>query len=158
MTIYTTELTDREIDELLTDGTGTGMLAFAGDNPYVIPMGNTYRRGDVLIGLITKPYGRKMHCLEQNPKVCYTFCRTRAQTNLKKPCTTVVIEGMLEKVTDRDYYGMGPERPEVHGKFGLVLHKLVSSKVSGRRCTQKPCELITARAKERVAKKAAVAK
>ena len=105
MTIYTAELTEREIDELLIEGTGTGMLAFAGDDPYVIPMGNTYRRGDVLIGLITKPYGRKMQCLEQNPKICYTFCRTRAQTNLKKPCTTVVMEGVLEKVTDRDYYG-----------------------------------------------------
>jgi hypothetical protein len=133
-------------------------MGFGGDDPYVIPMGYTYKRGDILIGLITKPYGRKMYCLEKNQKIRYTVCRTRAQTNLKKPCTTVVIEGVLEKVTDRDHYGLGPERPEVHGKFGLVLHKLVADKVSGRRCTQKPCELIAARAKERVAKKAEAAK
>jgi hypothetical protein len=70
----------------------------------------------------------------------------------------VVIEGTLEKETDRGYYGLGPERPEVHGKFGMALHKVVPDKVSGRRCAQKPCELLTARAKEKAAKKAATGK
>ena len=158
MTTYTADLTEREIDEFLAEADGTSMMGFGGDDPYVIPMGYTYKRGDILIGLITKPYGRKMHCFEKNQKICYTVCRTRVQTNLKQPCTTVVIEGVLEKVTDRDYYGLGPERPEVHGKFGLVLNKLVPHKVSGRRCTQKPCELIAARAKKRAAKKAEAAK
>jgi len=158
MTTYTADMTEREIGEFLVEAEGTGMLGFGGENPYVIPMGCLYRRGDVLIGLVTKPYGRKMECLEKNPKVCYTFCRTRAQTNLKKPCTTVVIEGVLDKVTDREYYGLGPARPEVYEKMGLVLNRLVPNKVSGRRCTQNPCELIAARAKERAAKKAAAAK
>lgn len=157
MTTYTADMTEREIGEFLTETEGTGMLGFGGENPYVIPMGCIYRRGDVLMGLITKPYGRKMECLEKNPKVCYTFCRTRAQTNLKKPCTTVVIEGVLEKVTDRAYYGLGPARPEVYEKMGLVLNRLVAHKISGRRCTQKPCELIAARAKARATKKAEAA-
>jgi hypothetical protein len=158
MAEYTVELTKSEIDEFIAEANGTAMMGFGGDDPYVIPMGYTYKRGDMLIGLITKPYGRKMQCLEQNPKICYTVCRTRAQTNLKQPCTTVVIEGTLEKVTDRGYYGLGPERPEVHGKFGMALHKVVPDKVSGRRCAQKPCELLTARAKEKAAKKAATGK
>ncbi len=158
MAEYTAELTESEIDEFLEEGSGTGMMGFAGDEPYVIPMGCIYRRGDVLIGLITKPYGRKMECLEKNQKVCYTFCRTRAQTNLKQPCTTVVIEGILEKVTDRDYYGLGPANLKVYEEMGLVLNRLVPNKVSGRRCTQKPCELIAARAKARAAKKAEAAK
>ena len=158
MTMYTADLTRKEIDGFLAEANGTSMMAFGGEEPYVIPMGYTYKRGDMLIGLITKPYGRKMHCLDENPKICYTVCRTRAMTNLKKPCTTVVIEGTLEKVTDRNYYGLGPERPEVHGKFGLRLHKVVPNKVSGRRCTQKPCELIAARQKQREAKKAEATK
>lgn len=158
MADYTQDLTNKEIDEFLEERGGTGMLGFAGDDPYVIPMGCIYKRGTVLIGLISKPYGRKMRCFEENPKVCYTVCRTRAQTNLKKLCTTVVIEGVLEKVTDRDYYDLGPARPEVYEKFGLILHTLKPTKVSGRRCTQTPCELIVARQKAEAAQKAKAAK
>ena len=158
MAEYTAELTESEIDEFLEEGSGTGMMGFASDEPYVIPMGCIYKRGDVLIGLITKPYGRKMQCLEKNPKICYTVCRTRAQTNLKQPCTTVVMEGVLEKISDRDYYGLGTARPEVYEEMGLVLNRLVPNKVSGRRCTRKPCELIVARQKAREAKKAEAAR
>ena len=158
MTVYTADMTEREIDEFLEEKSGTGMLGFGGDDPYVIPMGYNYKRGTVLMGLITKHYGRKMNSLEKNPRVCYTVRRTRAQTNLKQPCTTVVIEGILEKVTDRDYYGLGPANLKVYEEMGLVLNRVVPHKVSGRRCTRKPCELIAARAKERAAKKAEAAK
>jgi len=65
---------------------------------------------------------------------------------------------LLEKVTDRDYYGLGPPRAEVYQEMGLVLNRLVPNKVSGRRCTRKPCELIVARQKAREAKKAEAAK
>jgi nitroimidazol reductase NimA-like FMN-containing flavoprotein (pyridoxamine 5'-phosphate oxidase superfamily) len=138
---YAEGLHRSEITAFLEEN-NTGFLAFAGDEPYVIPMGYTYRRETVLLGLITKPRGRKMVLLEESPKICYTICRTRAQTNLKHPCTTVILEGELNPVTDRAYYGLSDLSEKVQQEFGLVLYRIVPTTVSGRRCTRKPCELM----------------
>jgi len=54
------ELTDAEKEAFLTDNYW-GVLSFAGDDPYGIPVGYMYRKGDVLMGL--SPTGRKWSTL-----------------------------------------------------------------------------------------------
>ncbi len=134
-------LRDAETRKFL-ETNNTGFLAFGGTEPYVIPMGYAYRKETVLLGLITKPDGRKMSCLKQSSRVCFTICRTRTQTDLKHPCTTIVIEGDLETVTDRDYYGLGDLKEAVMQEMGLVLYRLNPVTISGRKCIRKPCEMM----------------
>ena len=129
------ELTDAERDQFLKDNI-YGMLCFGGDKPYAIPIGYFYRKGDLLLGL-TKP-GRKVDCFQNSPRVCFTVCRPKWQTpDLKGTCTTVVVEGELEEVTDRSYYNL-PPAPE---GVGAIFFRIKVDKLSTRECTATPCEL-----------------
>ena len=130
----TNNLTKNEIDKFLKNNQH-GILAMAGDKPYALPMGYMYKRRTILMGLVTT--GRKMKYIKKNNNICFTICMPRWLTpKLKTPCTTAVVEGSLEKVTNRSYYGLKIKVPAK-----LQLYKIKVTKMGARKCNRKPCEL-----------------
>jgi len=128
------KLTEKQLDAFLRENRH-GILSFQGKTPYALPMGYMYKRKSLLLGMF--PRGRKMKYLKENSTVCYTICKPRWQTEgLKVPCTSVVIEGVLEEVTNRSYYGLKGTIPE-----GLKLYKIKAKQTGTWRCNRKPCEL-----------------
>jgi len=104
------QLTDAEKEAFLKDN-WWGILSFAGDEPYALPMGYRYVKGDVLLGLA--PPGRKMEYVNKSRNVCFVVCQPTALSSDSKeahPFTTVIIEGELEDITetDRASYGLPP--------------------------------------------------
>ena len=111
-------LTSREIDTFLKNNQH-GILSLAGDKPYALPMGYMYKRKTILLGLATSgsmvTAGKKMKYLKKSKNICFTICTPRWYTEkLKVPCTTLVIEGTLEAIADRSYYGF-KKFPKVAG-------------------------------------------
>jgi hypothetical protein len=48
-----------------------------------------------------------MDYLKNSSTICFTICKPRWETeNLKIPCTSIVIEGSLEEIKNRAYYGI----------------------------------------------------
>jgi len=138
-------LTKREIDTLLKDNQH-GILSMAGDKPYALPMGYMYRRKTVLLGLATTggmiTVGRKMKYLKESKNICFTICKPRWYVEkLKVPCTTLVIEGTLEKINNRSYYGL----KKIPENIKLKLYKIKVSKLGARKCNRKPCELLASK-------------
>jgi nitroimidazol reductase NimA-like FMN-containing flavoprotein (pyridoxamine 5'-phosphate oxidase superfamily) len=138
-------LTKREIDTFLKDNQH-GILSMAGDKPYALPMGYMYRRKTVLLGLATTggmiTVGRKMKYLKESKNICFTICKPRWYVEkLKVPCTTLVIEGTLEKINNRSYYGL----KKIPENIKLKLYKIKVSKLGARRCNRKPCELLASK-------------
>jgi len=104
------ELTDAEKEAFLKDNFW-GILSFAGDEPYAIPVGYQYIKGDILLGFA--PTGRKMEYVNKSRDICLVICRPTALSSDPKeayPFTTVIIEGELEDITatDRASYGLPP--------------------------------------------------
>lgn len=139
------KLTEKEIETFLRNNQH-GILALAGDKPYALPMGYMYRRKTILLGLATAgsmvTVGRKMHYLEKSKHICFTICKPRwYDETLKTPCTTLVVEGSLEEVTNRSYYGIKriPETAQ------LKLYRIKTAHMGARRCNRKPCELLAAK-------------
>jgi len=133
------ELTDAEREEFLKENQH-GMLAFAGEEPYAVPMGYGYKKGTVLLGFATG--GRKMDCFQGSPKVCFTVCKPRWYTpDLKESCTSVILEGELEEVTDFAHYGIAEIAPRPPGEFQPKRYRIKVSKLGTRKCLQTPCEL-----------------
>ena len=136
------DLTPAEIDEFIKENQW-GSLSFTGDDPYAIPLGYMYKQGDVLLGLTST--GRKMDYLKGSHRICFLICTPRWQTtDLKESCTSVIMEGELEEVTDRVYYGLSPAPTTTGG----TLYRIKASKVGTRKCTTTPCEILAAREKE----------
>jgi len=138
-------LTKREIDTFLKDNQH-GILSMAGDKPYALPMGYMYRRKTVLLGLATTggmiTVGRKMKYLKESKNICFTICKPRWYVEkLKVPCTTLVIEGTLEKINNRSYYGL----KKIPKNIKLKLYKIKVSKLGARKCNRKPCELLASK-------------
>ncbi len=134
------ELTDAERDEFITEN-NSGILCFAGEEPYGVPMGCMYKKGTVILGFSGS--GRKLDYAKRNPKVCYTICRPRKTTpNLEKACTSVILEGELEEITDMAYYDMDkiPNMPE-----DIILFRIKVNKLGAKICLQEPCELLAGR-------------
>ena len=132
---YFRDLSEAEKDEFIKNNQH-GVLSFAGDKPYALPMGYMYKKGDLLIGL-TIP-GRKMDYIKKNPSVCFTICQPRWQTpGLKESCTSVVVEGELEEVTDRAYYGLELKPPE-----NVITFRIKANNVGCKKCTRTPCEIL----------------
>ncbi|MBW2652758.1 MAG: pyridoxamine 5'-phosphate oxidase family protein [Deltaproteobacteria bacterium] len=130
----TKSLTKNEIDKFLKNNQH-GILSMAGDKPYALPMGYMYKRRTILMGLVTT--GRKMKYIKKSNNICFTICMPRWLTpKLKTPCTTAVVEGSLEKVTNRSCYGLKTKVPAK-----LQLYKIKVSKMGARKCNRKPCEL-----------------
>lgn len=112
-----------------------GILAFAGNKPYALPMGYFYKRKTILLGLVAT--GRKMKDLKQSKNICFTICKPRWETpKMKVPCTSLVVEGALEELTNRSYYGFKKEAPP-----NVQVYKIKVSKMGARKCNRKPCEL-----------------
>lgn len=135
------KLTDTEIEEFLKENQH-GILSFSGEEPYAVPMGYQYKRGTVLLGFVTG--GRKWDCLQKSPKVCFSVCTPRWHTpDLKESCTSVILEGELEEVTDRAYYDIPETPPKPPGEFQPRRFSLKVNQVGTRKCLQEPCELLT---------------
>jgi len=104
------QLTDDEKEAFIKDNFW-GVLSFSGGEPYAIPVGYQYIKGDVLLGFA--PTGRKMEYVNKSRSVCLVLCRpTKLSSDSKEsyPFTTVIIEGELEDITetDRASYGLPP--------------------------------------------------
>lgn len=135
-------LTEREIDTFLKSNQH-GILSFAGEKPYALPMGYMYKRKTILLGLATAgsmvTAGKKMKYLKKSNNICFTICTPRWYTEkLKVPCTTLVIEGTLEEITSRSYYGL----KKIPESVKLKLYKIKVAKRGARKCNRKPCELL----------------
>ena len=138
-------LTKSEIDTFLRNNQH-GILALAGNKPYALPMGYMYKRKAILLGLATAgsmvTTGRKMNYLQESKQVCFTVCKPRWYgETVKTPCTTLIIEGSLEEVTNRSYYGI----KKIPQTAQLKLYKIKVAKMGARKCNRKPCELLAAR-------------
>jgi nitroimidazol reductase NimA-like FMN-containing flavoprotein (pyridoxamine 5'-phosphate oxidase superfamily) len=132
-------MTPAETDRFIAENQH-GVLAFAGDEPYAIPMGYTYRKGTFIIGL-TSP-GIKWKYVEKDPRVCFTICRPRWNTEGKKvACSTLVVKGRLEPLLDRAAYGLTARMNEAMDALGIQTFILADAVMTSRRCTRKPCEL-----------------
>ena len=138
-------LTKNEIDTFLRNNQH-GILALAGNKPYALPMGYMYKRTAILLGLATAgsmvTTGRKMNYLQESKQVCFTVCKPRWYgETVKTPCTTLIIEGSLEEVTNRSYYGI----KKIPQTVQLKLYKIKVAKMGARKCNRKPCELLAAK-------------
>ena len=131
------ELTDAEKEAFLTD-IFWGILSFTGDDPYAIPIGYMYKKGDLLIGLSTT--GRKIGYVNKNRKVCFTICQPTALCRATAqspdpieacPFNNVIIEGELEDVTDRAYYGLEPQIEGFKGGLFRIKQKRVGTQQLG---------------------------
>ncbi len=131
------ELTEAEREEFILNNSH-GFLAFAGDIPYTVPVAYFYRKGTFIIGLAIP--GRKIDYLEKSRKVCFTISKPTVEAGFREPCTGVMVEGELEELTDRVYYGFGP-KPAGNGG---ILFTLKVDKIGSRKCTNKPCQVYTA--------------
>jgi hypothetical protein len=141
-------LTAREIDRFLKNNKH-GILSLAGSKPYALPMGYMYRRKTILLGLAASggmvTAGRKMNCLKKSKNICFTICKPRWYVEkLKEPCTTLVIEGRLEEVQERSYYGI----KKMPANMDLKLYKINLAAMGARKCNRKPCELLAAKKKQ----------
>jgi len=138
-------LTKNEIEKFLKDNQH-GILSMGGDKPYALPMGYMYRRKAILLGLATTggmvTTGRKMKYLKKSKNICFTICKPRWYVDkLKEPCTTLVIEGSLEEIKNRSYYGI----KNIPQDIELKLYKIKVAKMGARKCNRKPCELLASK-------------
>ena len=136
------ELTDAEREEFLLTNY-FGFLGFAGDKPYVIPVSYSYRKGTIILGLSA---GRKMDYLHKSRNVCFTISMPTAIAGFKASCTGVMIEGELEEIPDRAYYGMDKEIPIM--PENLKLFRIKVDKVGTKKCVAKSCQVFTAKVQE----------
>lgn len=64
-------LTDAEKEAFIKENFW-GILTFAGEEPYAVPVGYQYIKGDVLLGF--GPTGRKMEYVNRSRSVCLVVC------------------------------------------------------------------------------------
>ena len=81
------ELTDAEKEAFLKDNFW-GILAFAGDKPYAIPVGYQYIKEDILLGF--GPTGRKIEYINKSRNVCLTICRPTALSLSNRSSATLL--------------------------------------------------------------------
>ena len=136
---YFKKLSKNEIEKFIKNNQH-GILSMAGEKPYALPMGYMYKRKTFLLGLMAT--GKKMRCLKKSKNICFTICEPRWYVEkLKVPCTTLVIEGTLEKINNRSYYGL----KKIPENIKLKLYKIKVSKLGARKCNRKPCELLASK-------------
>jgi len=129
------QLTDAEKEEFLKNNFW-GILSFAGDEPYALPIGYGYKKGAITMGFAIS--GRKGEYVKRSRNVCFTICtpaKVASDSNQGEayPFTTVMIEGELRDMTDaeRESFGYPPARGG--GTFGLFIlePKRVGTQVMG---------------------------
>ena len=120
-------LTDAEKEEFLKKNYW-GILSFAGAEPYAIPVGYQYVKGDILLGFA--PTGRKIGYVNKSRSVCFVVCQPSKLSPESKeayPYNTIIIEGELEDVTDRAYYGLPPLPEGYKGMSFRIKQKSVGT-------------------------------
>ena len=109
----TRELTDAELAAFITD-VRIGTLAFAGDEPYALPLGSRYAKGTVLIDMARRP-GEKWDYVNKSHSVCWVMWQYGKDSNVpslkEQQWTSVILKGELEEVTDDkwSYYELPPK-------------------------------------------------
>ena len=138
---YPTRALTNDEREKFIKGNSHGILAFAGDDPYAIPLGYIYKKGDLLVGFGP---GKKMDYLKKSRKVCFSICRPRyLSPKHKESCTTLIVNGLLEEITDLSQYDIKLPEGSVDGHLYLIK----PTSESTRKCLQDPCELLSGRIK-----------
>jgi len=98
------ELTEAEKEAFITENR-FGVLAFAGDKPYAIPVAYKYIKGTMVFAMLRA--GRKMGYIKKNPNVCFNIWQMGAQSttpSLKEQrYSSVILEGELEEVTATEW-------------------------------------------------------
>ena len=108
------ELTDAEKEAFITENQ-FGVLAFAGDKPYAIPVAYKYIKGTMVFAMVRT--GRKMDYIKKNPNVCFNIWQWGKQSTVpslkEQRYSSVIFEGELEEITGTDwsYYEL-PTPPE----------------------------------------------
>jgi nitroimidazol reductase NimA-like FMN-containing flavoprotein (pyridoxamine 5'-phosphate oxidase superfamily) len=109
----TRELTDAERAAFIAD-VRIGILAFAGDKPYAVPLGSMYAKGTVLIDMAGTS-GEKWDYVNKSRTVCWVMWQFGKDSNVpslkEQMYTSVILKGELEEVTDDklSYYELPPK-------------------------------------------------
>lgn len=109
------ELTDSEREAFITENQ-FGVLAFAGDKPYAIPVAYKYIKGTMVFAVLRT--GRKMDYIKKNPNVCFNIWQWGEQSTVpslkEQRYNSVILEGELEEITGADwaYYELPTELPK----------------------------------------------
>lgn len=89
------ELSDREIENLLSR-VGYGHLACSiDDDPYVVPVHFAYRNGQIFVYTTE---GKKSHIIGENPRVCLQAEEVVNNQNWE----SVIVTGVAERITKPD--------------------------------------------------------
>jgi len=121
------ELTDSEKEAFIAENK-IGVLAFAGDKPYAIPVAYKYIKGTMVFAVMRS--GRKIDYIKKNPNVCFNIWQWGEQSivpSLKEQrYSSVILEGELEEITKDDwaYYELPTDLPK---GIDLVAFKLKQS-------------------------------
>jgi len=98
--------TDKELmDQIVREG-DIGYLAFASDDPYVIPINYTYSEGRVLFHCALE--GRKLDLIRADPRVCMAVARQEghpaphAGSACDNPFESVLLWGEARVIDDLD--------------------------------------------------------
>ncbi len=108
------ELTDAEREAFITENR-FGVLGFAGDKPYGVPVAYRYTKETVLFVMLRS--GRKLDYIKKNPNICFNIWQMGEQSTIpslkEQRYSSVILEGELEEVTGTDwsYYEL-PTPPE----------------------------------------------
>jgi nitroimidazol reductase NimA-like FMN-containing flavoprotein (pyridoxamine 5'-phosphate oxidase superfamily) len=89
------EMSSAEIEQFLTCAR-VGRLGICIDNqPYIVPVGFVYKRGQIAIHSCTE--GIKMRALRDNPRVCFEVDETISDASMYK---SVILHGTTKILTD----------------------------------------------------------
>ena len=101
-----TQLTDAEKDAFIKDNFW-GVLSFAGEEPYAIPVGYQYIKGDILLGF--GPTGRKQGYVEKSRKYgASSGCNDDR-------VITAAIAGQMMTLLTKSYHQKRGDKPRVKG-------------------------------------------
>ena len=100
----TRELTDAEKEAFITENR-CGVLAFAGDKPYAIPVAHHYKKGTMVF--LMRRTGRKLDYIKKNPNVCFNIWQMGKQSTIpslkEQRYSSIIFEGELAEVTATEW-------------------------------------------------------
>jgi hypothetical protein len=117
------ELTDAEKEAFLKDNR-FGVLSFAGDKPYAIPVAYKYIKETLVFVMLRT--GRKLDYIKKNPNVCFGVWQMGEQSTVpslkEQRYSSIILEGELEEATEANwsYYEL-PTPPEGVDLVAFIL-------------------------------------